>query len=101
MDTQSFLRHVLPSSGMYCCFTMVDKYPRQRFFTDQSQLAAYLQEMSGKGYNTYYAVSSFGGNERDFAYRSDDGRSGVSMPTPRSAGSSLPIITSQGRRFGR
>lgn len=64
MDTQSFLRHVLPSSGMYCCFTMVDKHPRQRFFTDQAQLAAYLQDMSGKGYNTYYAVSSFGGNER-------------------------------------
>lgn len=64
MDTQDFLRHVLPSSGTYCCFTMVDKYPRQRFFDTPDSLATYLHEMSGKGYNTYYAVSSFGGNQR-------------------------------------
>ena len=64
METQDFLRYVLPSSGNYCCFTLVDKFPRQRFFNDISDLGAYLHDMSGKGYNTYYAVSSFGGNQR-------------------------------------
>jgi len=64
METQDFLRHVLPGSGNYCCFTLVDKFPRQRFFNDVSELADYMHQMSGKGYNTYYAVSSFGGNQR-------------------------------------
>jgi hypothetical protein len=64
METQDFLRYVLPSSGNYCCFTLVDKFPRQRFFNDIDQLADYMRQMSEKGYNTYYAVSSFGGNQR-------------------------------------
>ena len=59
MDTPGFLRHVLPSSGMYCAFTLVGEYPRQKFFDDIDKLALHLQQMSDKGYNTYYAVSSF------------------------------------------
>jgi len=64
MNTPDFLRHILPSSGMYCCFTMMGEYPRQRFFNDIDGLAGYLSQMSGQGHNTYYAVSSFGGNTR-------------------------------------
>ena len=59
MDTPGFLRHVLPSSGMYCAFTLVGEYPRQKFFDDIDKLVSHLQQMSDKGYNTYYAVSSF------------------------------------------
>jgi len=64
MNTPDFLRHILPSSGMYCCFTLMGEYPRQRFFNDTTGLADYLMQMSNQGHNTYYAVSSFGGNTR-------------------------------------
>jgi hypothetical protein len=64
MNTPDFLRHVLPSSGMYCCFTLAGKFPRQRFFDNADDLSAYMLQMSGQGFNTYYAVSSFGGNQR-------------------------------------
>lgn len=59
MNTPDFLRLVLPSSGTYCAFTMMGKFPRQRFFTDIDNLSQHLLQMSGKGHNAYYAVSSF------------------------------------------
>jgi hypothetical protein len=64
METPEFLRFVLPSTGTFCAFTLVDKFPRHKFFTNIDNLSQHLLQMSAKGHNAYYAVSSFAKEHR-------------------------------------
>ena len=70
MDTLEFLRHVLPSEGVYVSIVINDgDYPRQKFYNNINDLSTACLSLSAGGNNVYYAVASFndkqGGRKQD------------------------------------
>ena len=59
MDTLDFLKRVLPSEGLYCSFTAMGKYPKQRHHQTVEELANEVLADSQAGHNTYFAISAF------------------------------------------
>ena len=61
MDTELFLEHVLCNEGVYCLFasnTSIDKIT-QKFFSDKKDLVETAYELDSKGWDVYFALSSF------------------------------------------
>lgn len=59
MNTLEFLRRVLPDDGYYAAFTVLPEGGKVRFFSTREDLSDFLQILSNKKLNAYYAVSSF------------------------------------------
>ena len=61
MDTLSFLKHVLPSEGVYVKAVLGDRM-KQTFHTSVEKLYASITASHMSGENIYYAVASFNDN---------------------------------------
>jgi hypothetical protein len=59
MNTLEFLRRVLPDDGYYAAFTVLPEGGKVRFFSTREDLSDFLQILSNKKLNAYYAISSF------------------------------------------
>ena len=61
METKLFLDSVLCAEGVYCLFASHSKLKKrdQRFFEDTQELIDYARELDSKGWDTFFALSSF------------------------------------------
>ena len=61
METKLFLDSVLCAEGVYCLFASHSKLKKrnQRFFEDKQELIDYARELDSKGWDTFFALSSF------------------------------------------
>lgn len=125
MNTLDFLHRVLPSDGYYCGGLLSPRtgqrdYFSQKFFTSLEDLKDFLSIVSDKGYNSYYAISSFtesGSRKRPnvkrtklFALDLDVGKENNSYATQRDAlaafkdfmertGLPKPMVVASGKGF--
>ena len=59
MDTLTFLKRVLPSSGVYASANLTDQGMRHGYFETVEDLAQAVTGISQRGGNAYYAVAAF------------------------------------------
>lgn len=62
MDTQDFLRRVLGYEGYYCVFAAKDGSRKQKFYSSIDQLLGAAQQFDANGFDTYFALATFGLN---------------------------------------
>lgn len=64
MTSQDFLATVLPSSGKYCTVEISTAKREHKFVDTIDDLYNAAMAFDGKGYNTFFALASFGAEER-------------------------------------
>jgi len=98
LDTEAFLRWILPAQGFYCLFVLEDR--RTLFFDNVPSMAVAAQQIDRGGQTVFHACSSFATKTRRKADNAEYVRSlWADVDVGKARGPSYPTLAEAGAAF--